>query len=66
MASETECIIFPGEKNEHGYGYLQFEGKQVRAHRLAFFRLREWWPEVVRHACDNPSWSKKWVSVRTP
>lgn len=49
-----ECIEFLGKRDKDGYGTLQFEGKKVRAHRLAFFKLHRWWPPVVRHTCDNP------------
>lgn len=42
-----------------GYGYLQHEGRQVLAHRLAYCQahnlsLEDIGGQVVRHKCDNP------------
>ena len=55
------CIEFSGGKRKgSGYGYTQFLGKQVLAHRLAY-ALNEMVPMsaldglVIRHKCDNPS-----------
>jgi hypothetical protein len=41
----------------HGYGYIVFEGKSVRAHRLSW--IFEFGPipkdKIVCHSCDNPA-----------
>jgi hypothetical protein len=50
----SDCIEYPYGKTKDGYGRARHEGRDVYAHRLAFFRLHGWWPEVVRHTCDNP------------
>lgn len=52
------CIPFAGAKRRNGYGYTQFLGRQVLAHRLAFALNNYMTPDqlrgsVIRHACDN-------------
>lgn len=45
-----------------GYGTFTVSGGQlgftrrrsVYAHRVAFFLTHGWWPQLVRHSCDNP------------
>lgn len=52
-----ECIIFPGRKQK-GYGYVKFNGKDVRAHRVAWETANQRpVPDglSVCHRCDNPS-----------
>lgn len=54
-----ECIPFAGGRRKNGYGYLQFMGKQVLAHRLAYALNEMLHPGalkgvVIRHKCDNP------------
>lgn len=39
---------------QNTYGQVYHEGKAYRAHRLMFFLVNGWWPEAVRHTCDNP------------
>nr|WP_312374890.1 HNH endonuclease [Delftia acidovorans] len=53
------CIPFNGGRRKNGYGYLQFMGKQVLAHRLAYALNEMLHPDalvgvVIRHRCDNP------------
>jgi hypothetical protein len=53
---ESPCWIWPGWKNEHGYGILERNGHQVSAHRMAF---ETWIGKIpkglcVCHKCDNP------------
>lgn len=50
-----ECIEWPGSKDSDGYGRYKLNGKTLRIHRVMFFGFHGYWPEVVRHACDNPS-----------
>lgn len=49
-----DCIEWVGARDRDGYGRTTFEGKRMKAHRVAFFKARGWWPPVVRHKCDNP------------
>lgn len=54
-----KCINHTFKCRGIGYGYLQHEGKQVLAHRLAYCRahslsLEDISGQVVRHKCDNP------------
>lgn len=56
----TECINFGGVRDKKGYGIATFEGKGVRAHRLAYcnhngLELQDIKNLVIRHKCDNPS-----------
>jgi hypothetical protein len=58
--STLPCIEFTGPKRRNGYGYTQFLGKQVLAHRLAYAVNNYLMPEslagvVIRHRCDNRS-----------
>lgn len=53
------CMPFSGGRRKSGYGYLQFMGKQVLAHRLAYALNEMLHPDalkgvVIRHRCDNP------------
>ena len=52
-----ECLIWQGQKDKRGYGFLRLEGHLQRAHRIAF-ELRHG-PitagMVILHTCDNPS-----------
>lgn len=51
------CWLWSGAQNPEGYGHLQFQGKDWRAHRLSFVRHKGEIPDgsVVRHKCDVPS-----------
>ncbi len=56
----SDCLIFPGHKNEAGYGRIKLHGKKVYAHRLIYCQTNELSlsdisGKVVRHKCDNPS-----------
>lgn len=54
--SNTPCWIWPGWKNENGYGVLDRNKHQKFAHRMAY----EAWVGIippglcVLHKCDNP------------
>lgn len=52
----TDCIEWGGKKNlgRGGYGWFMGGNKIVYAHLASFFVTRGFWPEVCRHACDNP------------
>lgn len=54
------CIDFAGKKRRGGYGYTQFMGRQILAHRLAYSLNEMIHPDalrgvVIRHKCDNPA-----------
>lgn len=56
----TECVEFEGARfRSGGYGAVRFNGKTVRAHRLAYcmangLQLQDIAGMEVRHKCDNP------------
>lgn len=51
-----DCLIWPFARDPHGYGYLNFEGRRVFAHRLAFYLGHGRWPEPFGlHSCDTPA-----------
>jgi hypothetical protein len=49
------CHIWTGTVNDAGYGYFWFEGKNRKAHRVAYFFMHGRWPEpCCCHQCDTP------------
>ncbi|WP_075644806.1 HNH endonuclease [Burkholderia humptydooensis] len=55
----TPCVEAPGAKDKKGYGRKWFNGRVVRAHRLAYclangVDLESIRDLMVRHSCDNP------------
>jgi len=50
-----DCELWMGAIDSHGYGVKRFWGKARKAHRVVFFLANGWWPEVVRHKCENRS-----------
>lgn len=52
-----DCIEWTGVKNREGYGILYYEGRQWRAHRLAYKKYYGDFNEklLVCHKCDKPS-----------
>lgn len=49
-----DCWIWTAGKDDAGYGQFRFEGKNIKAHRVAFFLHNGYWPVFTRHTCDNP------------
>lgn len=54
--TKSGCWEWRGRRLKGGYGQLDFEGKGVQAHRIAY---ETWVGEIpkdliVRHKCDNP------------
>ena len=49
-----DCWIWLAGKDNAGYGQFKYEGKNVKAHRVAFFLTNGYWPNHTRHTCDNP------------
>lgn len=51
------CLIWQGQKDKRGYGFLRLDGRMQRAHRIAFELRNGPIPSgmVILHACDNPS-----------
>ncbi len=51
-----ECWLWQAATNEHGYGIIRINGKNVKAHRVALSRgAVEPPPDVAAlHSCDNP------------
>lgn len=59
MLAKSECAEHQLKTRGPGYGYLQHEGAQVLAHRLAYCQANDLDMSaidglVVRHRCDNP------------
>jgi hypothetical protein len=44
----TGCI-----HKKTGYGYFQYEGKPIEAHRMSYFLKHGVLPNLVCHRCDN-------------
>lgn len=58
MGINTPCIEWDKGVSGSGYGYLEYEGRYVGAHRLAYakahgLRLLHIKGRIVRHRCDN-------------
>jgi hypothetical protein len=52
-----------GSKDTKGYVRIRYEGKQVLAHRLAFFLMTGRWPKIIDHIDRNPS-NNRWDNLR--
>lgn len=54
---ESGCLLFEGQKDRRGYGFLRLGGRLQRAHRLMYALHFGTIPQglVIRHRCDNPS-----------
>jgi hypothetical protein len=50
------CHVWTGGLFSRGYGSFWFQGKNHKAHRVAFFLAHGRWPEpFCCHHCDNPA-----------
>ena len=49
-----KCWWWTATQNHEGYGNFHHKGKNKAAHRFSFFITYGYYPEVVRHKCDNP------------
>lgn len=58
LASNGGCIDHGQVGDADGYGKTTrvIDGRRcyVRLHRAVFFDTYHYWPECVRHSCDNP------------
>ena len=57
VGDPSECWPWQGVRTKRqGYGVVNVEGRQVKAHRLAYEFAKGPIPsgQIVRHACDNP------------
>ena len=54
---QGECLVWTGQKDRRGYGFLRLDGRLKRAHRLAYELHIGPIPKgaVLRHSCDNPA-----------
>lgn len=52
-----ECWPWKGSRNPDGYGSFSYQGRQARAHRMAWMLANGAVPEagkLICHSCDNP------------
>lgn len=52
-----DCLEWQGARDKDGYGICRYvvDGQRVDSpHRMAFYLANGYFPEVVRHRCDNP------------
>lgn len=59
-ARDTPCLPSPTCLNAQGYGHIRYQGRIVRANRLAYvlshgLTLADIRGVVIRHTCDNPA-----------
>lgn len=56
LNDETGCMEWQRSTDKDGYGYVQANGKLMRAHRVAYQRAKGPIPkgDWVLHRCDNP------------
>lgn len=56
VLAANECWPWNGPRFEKGYGKYDYDGKQHRAHRVAYELFRGPIPhgKLVCHSCDNP------------
>ena len=51
--AQTRCWLWTGALNDKGRGTIKVEGKDQKAHRVAWFLATGLWPESnVLHKCD--------------
>ncbi len=58
LPSEPDgCWVWLGKVDQNGYGWKQFQGKSVLAHRWVFQMFNGWLPkhDVLDHKCRNRS-----------
>lgn len=58
FAGPDQCWLWTGRKNDCGYGRLSVDGRDARAHRLAYESVHGPGSAdglVVRHRCDTPA-----------
>lgn len=53
--AESGCIEYTGYVHKWGYGYIQFQGKNWKVHRLVWTAIVGPIPDggVIMHSCDN-------------
>lgn len=50
----SKCIDHGRRGNKQGYSMGRYLGKPTMLHRIVFHQTQGYFPEVVRHTCDNP------------
>lgn len=59
----SDCDLWPHYCTPAGYGQRRYLGKVQSAHRARFHEVFGWWPDTVRHTCDNPGCVNIWHLV---
>lgn len=55
VGEPDECWEWNGSRHERGYGTFSVRGKNIKAHRVAFFLKTAFLPKIVHHECENTS-----------
>lgn len=50
----TACHLWVGQLHHQGYGRMFAEGRRRYVHHVSWFLEEGFWPNYLRHACDNP------------
>jgi len=55
--NEQACWIWNNSKDKNGYGYIKYQYKTNKAHRVSYILFKGDIPKgmFVCHTCDNPS-----------
>ena len=56
LHKENGCIEYTGQKKQHNYGQIEYDGRAYLAHRVSYMLHKGPIPEgmSVCHTCDNP------------
>jgi len=54
VGAPDECWPWMRGCFDRGYGAVFYDGRLLKAHRVALLLITGEWPEVAMHSCDNP------------
>lgn len=58
IKSDDECWLWLFSRDKNGYGYFSFQGKTLKAHKVAYLLTCHGplqFKYHICHSCDNPS-----------